>query len=115
MSDHPTPAPTQNPLRNPAYPARIHIHEAAHWRGVLKTCEEKVAAAGQKLAALGNSTQRAAYEYLYTQMLGARDQVSEAARRLPGETGGLYAEDHHRLEEAVAALDRVCARWDSLK
>jgi hypothetical protein len=44
-------------------------------------------------------------------MLGARDQVYETARRLPGETGDLYEEDRHRLEEAVAALDRVERAW----
>jgi hypothetical protein len=40
-------------------------------------------------------------------MLGARDQIADAARRLPGEVGELYEEDRHRLEEAVAALDRL--------
>jgi len=48
-------------------------------------------------------------------MLGARDQVFDAARRLPGETGELYEEDKHRLEEAVAALDRVFKLWDLQK
>jgi hypothetical protein len=46
-------------------------------------------------------------------MLGACDQVADAVRRLPKETGELYEEDRHRLEEAVAALDRVLARWNA--
>ncbi|MBV8558874.1 MAG: hypothetical protein JO116_25315, partial [Planctomycetaceae bacterium] len=56
---------------------------------------------------------RALFERLFFQMEGARDQVADAARRLPGETGDLYEEDRHRLDEAVAALDRVFRRWDS--
>jgi hypothetical protein len=48
-------------------------------------------------------------------MLGARDQVADAARRLPSETGDLYEEDKHRLEQAVAALDRVLREWDAQK
>jgi hypothetical protein len=57
------------------------------------------------------SQQRSTFDRLFAQMLGARDQVADCARRIPGETGGLYEEDHHRLEEALAALDRVEARW----
>jgi hypothetical protein len=48
-------------------------------------------------------------------MLGARDQVAAAARRLPGETCALHEEDKHRLEEAVAALDRVMKQWEAKK
>ena len=48
-------------------------------------------------------------------MLGARDQVADAARRLPMETGDLYEEDKHRLEAGVAALDRVFQKWETQK
>jgi exonuclease VII small subunit len=102
-----------NPLRNPSYPPRIHVHERAHWQGVLKSCEDRIATARQKLQVLGNSPRRAAFERLYAQMLGARDQVADAARRLPGEVGDLYREDRERLEQAVAALDRVFKSWES--
>ena len=44
-------------------------------------------------------------------MLGARDQIAEAVRRLPMEVGGLYEEDRHRLDEAVAALERLSRTW----
>jgi hypothetical protein len=115
--DTDTPAGTvpADPYKNPSYPQRVHVHERAHWQGVLASCEEKVAAAGRKLAALGNGPGRPAFARLYAQMLGARDQVADAARRLPGETGDLYEEDKHRLEEAVAALDRVAKQWDDQK
>ena len=55
---------------------------------------------------------RAGLERLYFQMLGARDQVAEAVRRLPLETGDLYDEDKERYEEAVAAFERVCSSWE---
>jgi hypothetical protein len=104
-----------NPYKNPAYPQRVHAHERAHWQGVLRSCEERVEAARLTLESFGNSPQRPAFDRLYAQMLGACDQVADAARRLPGETGDLYEEDKHRLEEAVAALDRVVRQWDALK
>ena len=108
-----TPVRTQpvDPLRNPSYPQRVHIHERAKWQAVLKTCEDQVVAIRRKLGVLGNRPNRARLERLYAQMLGACDQVAEAARRMPGETGDLYEEDRHRLEEAVAALDRVQRLW----
>lgn len=109
------PTPAANPLKNPAYPQRTHIGERAHWQGMLASCDSRIAPAKQKLAVLANSPSKAIFERLYAQMLGARDQVAEAARRLPGETGDLYEEDKHRLEEGVAALDRVLKLWDAQK
>ena len=110
-----TPVRTQpvNPLKNPSYPQRIHIHERAHWLGVLQSCEDRVAAAKSTLDRLGDRPNQPQLLRLYAQMLGARDQVADAARRLPGEAGDLYEEDHHRLEEAVAALDRVEKLWQA--
>lgn len=105
--------PPANPLKNPAYPQRVHLHERPHWQQVLQACEERIARARQKLDVIGRGANRAPFERLYAQMLGARDQVADAARRLPMETGDLYVEDKHRLEEAVAALDRVLQRWES--
>jgi exonuclease VII small subunit len=104
-----------DPRKNPSYPQRVHVHERAHWQGVLAQCEERIALARQKLEDLvnGNTPDRAVFERYFVQMLGARDQVADAARRLPMETGGLYEEDKHRLEEAVAALDRVLQKWDT--
>lgn len=102
-----------NPLKNPSYPQRVHLHERAHWQEVLKGVEDRISKARQKLDAIGSGPNRGAFERLYSQMLGARDQVANAARRMPTETGNLYAEDRHRLEEGVAALDRIFKRWDT--
>jgi hypothetical protein len=102
-----------NPLKNPTYPQRVHLHERAQWQDVLKGVEDRISKARQKLDVIGTGANRAAFERLYSQMLGARDQVADAVRRMPTETGDLYAEDRHRVEEAVAALDRVFKRWES--
>ncbi len=102
-----------SPLKNPSYPQRIHLNERPHWESVLRTCEQRITTAKQKLDVLGPGPDRVAFERLYSQMLGARDQVADAVRRLPMETGDLYEEDKHRLEEAVKSLDRVFKRWDS--
>ena len=111
-----TGTPVVNPLKNPAYPQRVHIQERSHWQGVLQQCEERVATARQKLNVLSAlAPGREKFERLFAQMLGARDQVADAAQRLPGETGDLYAEDKHRLEEGVAALERVKKQWDEQK
>jgi hypothetical protein len=108
-----TPVHTQrvDPFKNPSYPQRVHIHERAQWQAVLKTCEDTIVATRRKLDVLGDRHNRGRLTRLYAQMLGARDQVADAAKRMPGETGDLYIEDHHRLEEAVAALKRVEQAW----
>ena len=101
----------QDPKRNPSYPPRKHTHERPHWQQVLRDVEAKVAPFTQRLASLGNNPDRAKYERLHAQMLGARDQVADAVRRLPGEMGDLYEEDKHRVDEALAALERLTGRW----
>lgn len=103
----------RDPWKNPSYPQRVHIGERAHWQAVLKKCDDRIAEARAKLSAVGTGPNRANFERLFAQMLGARDQVADAARRMPMETGDLYEEDRHRLEEAVAALDRVLQRWSA--
>jgi hypothetical protein len=82
---------------------------------MLEQCEERIVMARQKMNVLGNSPNRPGFERLFAQMLGCRDQVADAARRLPMEVGDLYEEDKHRLLEAVAALDRVFKRWEMQK
>jgi hypothetical protein len=49
---------------------------------------------------------------LYHQLLGARDQIAECARRMPLETGELYQEDKERFAQATGALERVWQRWE---
>jgi hypothetical protein len=51
---------------------------------------------------------------LMIQMTGALDQLTDAVARMPMETGELYAEDQHRLEQAVAALQRLMEEWSRL-
>ena len=111
--DAPTPSRLVNPLKNPTYPQRTHLRERSEWQATLRSCEERLAQARQRLDVMGNGPARAAFERLFAQMLGARDQVADAVRRLPLETGDLYEEDKHRVEQAVAALDRTFQRWDA--
>jgi hypothetical protein len=106
------PAPVADPRKNPSYPQRVHLSEKPHWQSVLQNVESRLAVARQKLQVLGNDSKRAAFERIYAQMLGARDQVAVAVKRLPLETGDLYEEDHHRVDEAIAALDRLFKKWD---
>jgi hypothetical protein len=98
--------------KSPSYPDRVHSREGPQWRAVLKQWEDRIAQAGRQLASMGPGPDREARQRSYFQMLGARDQIAEAAARLPMEVGDMYEEDRHRLEAAVAALGRLFARWD---
>ena len=113
MSTPQTVPAASDPRKNPSYPQREHLSEKPHWQSVLQNVESRVAVARQKLSALGNDSRRPAFERIYAQMLGARDQVADAVKRLPLETGGLYEEDHHRVDNAVEALDRLFQKWDA--
>ncbi len=104
-----------NPLQNPSYPQRTHFGERPQLEETLRSWEQKIGGVAGKLAALGNHPARATYERLYHQMLGARDQMAEAVRRLPRETGALYDEDRERFKAAAAALGRLFLKWDSVK
>ena len=108
-----TPLPVADPRKNPSYPQRIHLREKAHWQTVLQMVETRLAVPRQKLSVLGQDARRPAFERIYAQMMGARDQIADAVKRLPQETGDLYEEDHHRVDEAFAALDRLFQKWDS--
>ena len=109
-----TPQPAAaDPRENPSYPQRVHLLEKPHWQSVLQNVESRLAVARQKLSVLGNDAKRPAFERIFAQMLGARDQVADAVKRLPLETGDLYEEDHHRVDNAVEALDRLFLNWDS--
>ena len=107
-------APAHNPFKSPTYPPRVHFPERDALQESLRSCEQRIQAIRQKLDTLGNHPQRDVYERIYHQMLGARDQVAEAVRRLPGETGALYDEDKERYEQAVAACERVFGRWEAI-
>jgi hypothetical protein len=107
-------APQTSSHKSPSYPLRVHIRERAKWREVLDSCESRVAKARAELDTLP-AARRDDARRLLAQMMGARDQVADAARRMPMEVGDLYEEDHHRLDDAVQALERVMKRWEELK
>lgn len=99
----------RSPWKSPSYPSRTHVNERAQWRALLELWDGRIA---QAQAELGDAVPDSDRGRLFAQMLGARDQIADAARRLPMEVGDLYEEDHHRLNEAVAALERIFARWN---
>jgi len=103
-----------NPWKNPTYPGRAHLHERAHWQSVLTYWSERIASARQAPMTVAMRMDFAPFERMLHQMQGAHDQIADAVRRLPMETNDLYEEDRHRLDEAVAALNRLFERWDSL-
>jgi hypothetical protein len=100
------------PYHNPSYPVRDHFSERSKLEEALRSCEERVTAARRKLDARGNVAGIAEGVRLYHQLLGVRDQIAECARRMPLETGELYEEDAERFKQAMAALERVWARWE---
>jgi hypothetical protein len=102
------------PYWNPSYPHRPHTAERAKWAAVLDEWRTKVAAATSKLDVLGNHPRRADFEYVAAQMQGALDQIADAGRRLPGVVGEMYAEDKHKVDQAVAALGRLLTKWDTI-
>jgi hypothetical protein len=102
------------PFKSPTYPPRVHFAERTELEERLRSIEERLQMVQQKLDGWGSRPDRAVLERLYFQMLGARDQVAEAVRRLPLETGALYDEDKERYEEAVAAFERADCRWETV-
>ena len=101
------------PFKSPTYPPRVHFAERAELEERLRSIEERLQMVRRKLDALGSHPDRASFERLYFQMLGARDQAAEGVRRLPLETGALYHEDRERYTEAVSAFERAFRRWES--
>jgi hypothetical protein len=104
-----------NFFRNPSYPQRSHFAERPQLEEALSSWEQKINNLADKLTALANHPGRATYERLFHQMQGARDQMAEAVRRMPLETGALYEEDRERFETAAAALGRLFQSWDGVK
>ncbi len=102
-----------DPAKNPSYPQRVHLAERKPLEEKFRAWDEKIAEVVRKLAAMGSHPKRDTYERLYHQMQGARDQMAEAVRRMPLETGTLYDEDRERLKSAEAALFRLIQRWEA--
>lgn len=108
------PARPVNPRRNPSYPARTHTHEKTQWQALLADWTAKVATATSRMKVLGDHPRRPEFDYVHSQMAGALDQIADAARRLPTEVSEMYQEDKHRLEQAVASLERLLKKWETL-
>jgi hypothetical protein len=102
----------REPYRNPSYPERDHFAERAKLEGALRTSEERVTAARQKIEAHASVAGNAEAVRLYHQLLGVRDQIAECVRRMPLEAGELYTEDKENFERAIAALERVWQQWE---
>ncbi len=105
------PANLADPKKNPSYPQRVHLNERPALIELLKSWDDRIAQARKKIDVLGNHPNRGIYDRLYAQMLGGRDQLYDCVRRMPGECGHMYEEDKERLDAAVAALERVFAKW----
>jgi hypothetical protein len=103
-----------DPYRSPTYPQRVHLHERGQLEEALRSCDQQLSAALQKLNVLANHAEKPRFVRLYHQMQGARDQVAEAVRRLPLEAGGLYHEDHERFQNAMDAIERIARRWSGV-
>jgi len=88
------------------------LFESAELEKAVRSCDERIRSAREKLSSVGNHPKQATFVRLYHQMLGARDQVAESRRRMPLETGDLYHEDKERFEQAMAALDRLWRSWE---
>lgn len=107
-----TPTAPADPKKNPSYPQRVHLAERPALLALLKTWDTRIANARVKIDVLGNNPGRSAYDRLYAQMQGGRDQLYDCVRRMPGECGHIYDEDKEKLDAAVEALERVFAKWD---
>jgi hypothetical protein len=110
-----TPGTVAHPVdsyHNPSYPQRVHLHERARLDEALRKCDERLNSALQKLNVLANHAQKEVLVRLFHQLQGARDQVAEAARRMPLEVGGLYHEDEERFKQAMDAIERIGGAWD---
>jgi hypothetical protein len=106
-----TPEHTE-PFRNPSYPQRVHFHERPRLEEIVRSWDEKIDELGRILTEPGSSQGQEARHRLYHQMLGARDQLAGAARRMPLETGALYDEDQELFHLAEVALGRLVEQWE---
>ena len=106
----PTPKHTE-PFHNPSYPQRVHFHERPQLEEIVRSWDAKIEELGQTLAQPNSNQGQEARHRLYHQMLGARDQLASAARRMPLETAALYDEDHELFHLAEAALGRLVEQW----
>lgn len=113
MTDTKTPQRV-DPRYNPSYPHRVHTRERDRWNALTAEWTERVEAAATKLDNLMKGPKGEEAHRLFVQMIGSRDQIAEAALRLPTEVGSIYDEDRHLMHEAEIALKRLFDRWNAL-
>jgi hypothetical protein len=106
-------APQVDPFHNPTYPARTHFHDREKLQSVLRDAEERLSTTRQKLGTMDSHPRRAEFVRLYHQLMGARDQIADCARRIPLEAADLYNEDQERYHNAVAAFERIWNKWEA--
>lgn len=113
QDNHTTGPHSVDPFHNPSYPKRTHFAERTKLAETLNRVDERMGQAAKKLAVLARDPRLVDFSRLYHQMMGARDQIAECARRIPREAGELYHEDHERLDQAVQAFERVVRQFES--
>jgi hypothetical protein len=101
-----------DPYHNPTYPQRVYLDERSELEDALRSCDQRLGSALQKLSVLANDGEKPRFVRLFHQLQGARDQVAESVRRLPLETGGLYHEDRERFQQGIEAFERIWSRWE---
>lgn len=93
---------------NPSYPQRVHLHQRAALRAEVAQLEARVAKLRSETPSRLTADEASR---VGAQMQGAIDQARDATERMPMEVGDLYSEDHHRFDQAKAALARLFDRW----
>ncbi len=104
------PARPSHPLANPSYPERTHYSERPVLEQHLKGCNQLLDECRRKLSVIRDEKDRTHYTRIYHQLIGARDQLADMTSRIPREAGDLYEEDHHLLDEALSAIERLRKR-----
>ena len=92
-----------DPFKNPSYPKRVHVLERAQFEESLRSCDVRIGAIRVKLNSLGSHANRASYERLYHQMLGAETR----SRRRHAECRWKQAGCITRIRNVSARLPRL--------
>ena len=96
-----------DPARNPTYPQRTHFGEKQALETELHAWNDKIRLVAQQLMSKDGQSRSEDLKRLYHQMMGAQDQMTEAVRRIPLETGALYHEDLERLRGRASCAGTI--------
>lgn len=100
--------------KSPTYPKRNHTTEGPKWLELLAGWDAKIEELLKQVPAGSNLGELGEKGRILAQMIGSRDQIRDAAKRLPQQVTHMYHEDLERLEFAVAALNRLFVKYSSL-